>query len=147
MLKTETVFQLKVTYAFTYQFITGIRQPWRALLWNVTLEVSTSSCFSKNVYIQSCICLLRTSNWGWRSSRVEIPQLLWLKFPSAKSYPWWLFFSLIFIQTYDQLAKYVFVLHNHIQRLTGVKKTCKKEIFTVPLSYERGVKKKRRTTT
>lgn len=52
-----------------------------------------------------------------------------------------------YLHPYDQLAKYVFVLHNHIQRLTGVKKTCKKEIFTVPLSYERGVKKKRRTTT
>lgn len=38
MLTAETVFQLKVTDAFTYQFITGIRQPWKDLLWEVTLE-------------------------------------------------------------------------------------------------------------
>lgn len=56
-------------------------------------------------------------------------------------------FYLVFIQTYDQLAKYLFALHNHIQRLDCIKKTCKKETFPVQLSYKTGVKKKRKTTT
>lgn len=55
-------------------------------------------------------------------------------------------FYLIFIQTYEQLDKYIFVLNNHIQMLPAIKKTCKKEtnISSPTDIQERSKKRKER---